>query len=278
MPSVVDEVRNGDVQTDATQRENVFDNGIPQRNSGLQRDINIIQVQPQNFTNSEMRTAMPTSEMKNVELLSTRSGDFRTAKSHTRTVEVSESDVLTASNAPHKILVSSISALNCDEMNSHLCSLPQAQSDPHSHSQPIKTFSKPLPHPINHAENGHYNADSSMLNSETTQAMCSSPVSTHGSTGTLQAVKPAATVDPAMTPLSLSIPSTLPLYHKITSYSSSTVSGNHLGVSQHFLLLVRQVCGSYCEGRFMSQKRELMNLSSSKTTISLQLEITVCGC
>lgn len=228
MPSAVDEVQDRDVQMDATQRENVFENGIPRRNSGLQRDSNIIQVQPHSFTVSEMRTAAPTTEMKNgMELLSTKSGNFRTAKSHTRTVEVIESDVLTASNAPHKILVSSISALNRDEMNSHLCSsLPQAQSDPLSHSQPITTCSKPPPHSINHAANGHYNPDSSMLNSDSALAVCSSSVSTPGSTASLQAVKSSTTIDPTMTPLPLSVPSTLPLYHKSTSHSSSTVSGN----------------------------------------------------
>ncbi|XP_041928112.1 tubulin polyglutamylase TTLL5 isoform X2 [Alosa sapidissima] len=215
MSSAVGQVQ--DVRMGAIQRENAFENGILQTNRGLQRDIDIIEVKPHNFTISEMQSDMSTSGMKNGELLTTKSGDVRTAKSHTRT----EPDASVASNAQHRILVSSnTAALNCDVNN--CSSLPQAQSDSHSHSHHT-TYSKPQPHPINHAENGHYSPVSSMLNNGRAQAMRSNSVSAPA-TGTLQAVQSSTTFDCTKTPLSLSTPSSLPIYHKMTSYPSSTVS------------------------------------------------------
>lgn len=51
-------------QRDAAQRENVFENDDLRTNSGLQRDINIIEVQPHKLTISEMQSGVSTSEMK----------------------------------------------------------------------------------------------------------------------------------------------------------------------------------------------------------------------
>ncbi|XP_062378642.1 tubulin polyglutamylase TTLL5 [Sardina pilchardus] len=219
MSSAVGQVQ--DVQMDAVQRENAFENGILQTNRGLQRDIEIIEVKPHNFTISEMRSDISTSGMKNGELLTTKSGDVRTANSHMRTAEVIEPDASVASNAQHRILVSSnTAALNCDVNNSS--SLPQAQSDSHSHHT---TYSKPQPHPTNYAENGHYRPISSMHNSGRAQAMSSNSESAPAA-GSLRAVQSSTTFDSTMTPLSLSTPSSLPFYHKMTAYPSSTVSGN----------------------------------------------------